>query len=207
MHFAHESSGGRIILWHFLDQRFSPVQDVVSFQLQQPGLDLEAFRDARLAQDIGDSFVGRGQAFGLFKPCECLHRSQAPIEVHQRGWLPDHYGIEGLCAETASAMISAAIADRKQNGYVLDSTILDIRGTSLLAARILDKAPPIMVVQFEAQQIHCIMDKKGAIVEGADDEIRNNFYCIAMQRDWDEDEQGLKWKILEFMILGGIPYQ
>ncbi len=79
-------------------------------------------------------------------------------------------------------------------------------GTNLLAARVFEKAPPIMVVQFTAQQIHCVTDKHGKIVEGEEDAITNNFYVLAMQRDWDEEENELKWKIVEFMVLGSMPY-
>ena len=63
------------------------------------------------------------------------------------------------------------------------------------------------VVQFTAQQINCVKDKKGIVVEGKEDAITNNFYVLAMQRDWDENENELKWKIVEFMILGSLPYQ
>ena len=103
--------------------------------------------------------------------------------------------------------MTASISEREKSGFVVDPTILDIRGTNLLAARVFEKAPPIMVVQFTAQQIHCVKDKKGEVVEGKEDAITNNFYVLAMQRDWDENENELRWKIVEFMILGSMPYQ
>ena len=115
--------------------------------------------------------------------------------------------MNGLCGDTTKAQVSAFIAEREKNGFVQDNTILDIRGTNLLAARVFEKAPPIMVVQFTAQQINCTRDKKGVIVEGKDDAVTNNFYVVAMQRDWDEEEEELQWKIVEFMILGSMPYQ
>ena len=58
----------------------------------------------------------------------------------------------------------------------------------------------------DPQQIHCVTDKHGKIVEGEEDAITNNFYVLAMQRDWDEEENELKWKIVEFMVLGSMPY-
>jgi import inner membrane translocase subunit TIM44 len=115
--------------------------------------------------------------------------------------------MKGLCGDTAKAMVSAFIAERKKNGFVVNPTILDIGETNLLAARVFEKAPPIMVVQFQAQQIHCVTDKHGEVVEGNEDAITNNFYVLAMQRDWDEEENELRWKIVEFMILGSVPYQ
>ena len=53
--------------------------------------------------------------------------------------------MSGVCGDTTKAMVTAAISEREKNGFVVDSTILDIRGTNLLAARVFEKAPPIMV--------------------------------------------------------------
>ena len=49
--------------------------------------------------------------------------------------------MDGICADSCKAMVGAAIADRKQNGFTMDPTILDIRGANLMAARPLEKAP------------------------------------------------------------------
>ena len=114
--------------------------------------------------------------------------------------------MDGICADTCKAMVGAAIADRKQNGFVMDPTILDIRGANLMAARPLEKAPPLMVVGFQAQQVHCITDKEGIIVEGADDKVTNNFYILCMQRDWDEQAGELQWKIIEFSLMMQMDY-
>jgi hypothetical protein len=114
--------------------------------------------------------------------------------------------MDGICADTCKAMVGAAISDRKQNGFVLDPTILDIRGANLMAARPLEKAPPLMVVGFQAQQVHCITDKKGEVVEGADDKVTNNFYILCMQRDWDDEAGELQWKIIEFSLMMQMDY-
>ena len=53
--------------------------------------------------------------------------------------------MSGVCGDTTKAMVTAAISEREKNGFVVDPTILDIRGTNLLAARVFEKAPPIMV--------------------------------------------------------------
>ena len=37
--------------------------------------------------------------------------------------------MKGMCGDTTKAMVSASLAERKKNGFVMDSTILDIRGT------------------------------------------------------------------------------
>ena len=65
---------------------------------------------------------------------------------------------------------------------------------------------PLMVVGFQAQQVHCITDKKGDVVEGADDKVTNNFYILCMQRDWDDDAGELQWKIIEFSLMMQMDY-
>ena len=75
-----------------------------------------------------------------------------------------------------------------------------------MAARPLEKAPPLMVVGFQAQQVHCITDKNGEVVEGADDKVTNNFYILCMQRDWDDKAGELQWKIIEFSLMMQMDY-
>ena len=50
-------------------------------------------------------------------------------------------------------------------GLVVDPTILDIDNVEVIAAKAEDKQAPIIVVQCMAQQINCIKNREGEIVE------------------------------------------
>ena len=63
-----------------------------------------------------------------------------------------------------------------------------------------------MVVKFNAQQLDCVRNNKGEIVEGSDDQVSNNFYYAAMQRNWDEEAEELRWNVLEFQVIGKLPW-
>ena len=65
---------------------------------------------------------------------------------------------------------------------------------------------PIIVVQFMAQQINCIRNKEGDVIEGAPDDIRAYYYVMAFQRDYDEKESALIWRVIDFQLGGGEKY-
>ena len=46
------------------------------------------------------------------------------------------------------------------------------------------------------QQINCVRKKEtGEVVEGSEDDIRANSYVCAFQREYNEEEGELNWKI------------
>lgn len=49
---------------------------------------------------------------------------------------------------------------------------------------------------FQAQQINCVR-KEDEIVEGAEDDIKLNYYMLAWQRSFDEEDGCLKWKVVD----------
>ena len=55
-------------------------------------------------------------------------------------------------------------------------------------------------VTFNVQQIHCIKDKGGAVVDGADDDIRRVFYTWAFQLD--DMSYDLNWQLVEMNVQG-----
>jgi len=46
----------------------------------------------------------------------------------------------------------------------------------------------------------------GEIVEGSEDDIRANSYVVAFQREYDEEQMALNWKIVDFRFNGAIAY-
>jgi mitochondrial import inner membrane translocase subunit TIM44 len=64
-----------------------------------------------------------------------------------------------------------------------------------------DAHNPTLVVQFMCQQIDCVRDTSGEVIEGADDRVQAFFYMLAFVRDFDETEQELRWRVRDFLMV------
>ncbi|KAL3914794.1 MAG: hypothetical protein SGILL_005952, partial [Bacillariaceae sp.] len=105
--------------------------------------------------------------------------------------------------------IAAEITARKQEGVQIDTHVLGIMNSEILAVEpdVVNKGSPIIVLHFMCQQINCVRKKKdGEIVEGSEDDIRANSYVAAFQREYDEECGELNWKIVDFRFNGAIAY-
>ena len=60
--------------------------------------------------------------------------------------------------------------------------------------------------RFMAQQINCIRNAEGEVVEGSPGDIRAYFYVMAFQREYDDANHELVWKVVDFQLGGGEPY-
>lgn len=45
--------------------------------------------------------------------------------------------------------------------------------------------------------------RKGEILEGAEDDIRATYYILAFQREFNDAEAELRWKVVDMMVVGG----
>jgi len=105
--------------------------------------------------------------------------------------------------------IAAEITARKQEGVQIDTHVLGIMNSEILAVEPdeVNKGSPIIVLHFMCQQINCVRKKKdGTVVEGSEDDIRANSYVAAFQREYDEKAGELNWKIVDFRFNGAIAY-
>jgi mitochondrial import inner membrane translocase subunit TIM44 len=97
--------------------------------------------------------------------------------------------------------IAAEITARKQEGVQIDTHVLGIMNSEILAVEPdeINKGSPIIVLHFMCQQINCVRKKgDGSVVEGSEDDIRANSYVAAFQREYDEERAELNWKIGKF---------
>jgi len=119
------------------------------------------------------------------------------------------------CGEAAFAAVNASISAREKQKLYLDTNILS--GPSefeLKAAKAgsagesaAGVASPLFVFTFNTQQINCLRDAEGNVVEGAVDDIRQLFYAIAVQRSpkANSAKVDFPWQIQEIAILGNQP--
>lgn len=113
----------------------------------------------------------------------------------------DEPTLKARCADKAYQAMFASMQERRHQGLTFDPRIIQIDDVQLSGARVLDNGPTL-VVTFNAQQIHCIRDKNGLIVDGADDDIRSVYYTWAFQLD--QDAYDLNWQLVEMQTMGAM---
>jgi len=112
-------------------------------------------------------------------------------------------------AEGVFRRIAAEITARQQEGVQIDTSVLGIMNSEILAVEPdeVEKGSPIIVLHFMCQQINCVRKKDdGTVVEGSEDEIKANSYVAAFQREYNEKLGELNWKIVDFRFNGAIAY-
>ena len=86
------------------------------------------------------------------------------------------------CSSEVCERVEAQQKFLKQEGAVMDSRILDIKEVHLFDVKSFENSP-LVIVRFALQQIKCVRDKYGNILEGAADEIQAVDYLWALQQD------------------------
>ena len=117
--------------------------------------------------------------------------------------------LERHCGEAAFSAVSASIKERERLRLTLDDTILQEPQDIVLArAMLMDSEAPVFVFTYNTQQINCLMDETGEVIEGAEDDIRTVQYAIAIQRHPEADEATdleYPWMVHELAIVGNQP--
>jgi len=77
----------------------------------------------------------------------------------------------------------------------------------LKGAKLMENGPPCFIWTFNTQQVNCLRDVSGEIVEGAVDDIRTVHYAMAVSRHPNLEQTDLEypWQVSELAILGNVP--
>ena len=90
------------------------------------------------------------------------HQLAAPvIKAHLTGNIKNW---KDWLGEAVYEKLSADIRARKTDGYSFDPNILGI-DDNMMVLRILDSGSPVVVVVYSVQQINCIKNREGEIIE------------------------------------------
>lgn len=117
----------------------------------------------------------------------------------------DAVALKMQCGEAAFAAVNSSISARTKQKLTLDQNILaGPKDLELKGAKMMDKGSPSFIWTFNTQQINCLTDKHGEVVEGAIDDIRTVYYAMVVTRHPDQEDLGLEypWLISELAILG-----
>lgn len=88
-------------------------------------------------------------------------------------------------------------------GAVVDPNILDVADVEMVEVKLFN-GEPLVIVQFVAQQINCVRDKFGNVLEGAPDDIQSVYYLWALQQSGEVPETGgaPRWYLREMLVRG-----
>jgi import inner membrane translocase subunit TIM44 len=119
----------------------------------------------------------------------------------------DSESLQLHCGEAAFAAVNASIKARKDAQMTLDTKILaGPKEIELKGAQRMENGPPCFIWTFNTQQVNCLRDKSGEIIEGAVDDIRTVYYAMAVQRHPDlEKTLEYPWQVSELAIVGNQP--
>jgi len=81
-------------------------------------------------------------------------------------------------------------------GYVLDSKVLDIDSVDLAMGKMMEQGP-VLVITFNSQQIMCVRDREGKVVEGSADKVMRVTYVWVLCRDQTELDPRAAWRLLD----------
>lgn len=104
--------------------------------------------------------------------------------------------LKDWCFESTYNIIATPISQAKKLGFYLDSKILDIEGVDLAMGKVMEQGP-VLVVTFQSQQIMCVRDSKGAVVEGDPEKVMRVNYVWVLCRDPNDLNPKSAWRLME----------
>jgi len=110
--------------------------------------------------------------------------------------------LEDWCYEAPYSIIATPIKQARKMGYYLDSKVLDIDNVDLQMGKIMEQGP-VLVITFISQQIMCVRDGVGKVVEGSDEKVMRVNYVWVLCRDQTELDPRAAWRLLEMAAHSG----
>jgi len=104
--------------------------------------------------------------------------------------------LEDWCFEGPFNVLATPLRQAQQMGYVLHSKVLDIDSISLHDGKMMEQGP-VLIIIFNSQQVMCVKDKAGKVMEGSDDKVMRITYVWALCRDQTELDPKAAWRLLD----------
>ena len=77
------------------------------------------------------------------------------------------------CYEAPFNVLATPIRQAKTMGLVISSRVLDIDSLDLAMGKMMEQGP-VLVITFNSQQILCVKDRDGKVVEGSEDKVSSH---------------------------------
>jgi import inner membrane translocase subunit TIM44 len=127
-----------------------------------------------------------------------LLRSYIVPEILEGFVSGDLASLRKWCSEGAYRVLEATLNPSRTSGHIFKGKVLDIRDVDMIAAKMIEDRP-ILVMSLTAQQLFCVKDINGNVVEGSEDSPENVQYIMAFTVD-DADKNPSEWSLVEIAI-------
>ena len=77
------------------------------------------------------------------------------------------------CYEAPFNVLATPIRQAKTMGLTISSRVLDIDSLDLAMGKMMEQGP-VLVITFNSQQILCVKDRDGKVVEGSEDKVSSH---------------------------------
>ena len=121
--------------------------------------------------------------------------------------------LEDWCYEAPFNVLATPVRQVKQLGYQMHSQVLgkicakafsfdlishvtDIDSINLFTGKMMEQGP-VLVLTFNSQQVSCVKDREGKVIEGSDDKVMRITYVWALCRDQTELDPRAAWRLLD----------
>lgn len=104
--------------------------------------------------------------------------------------------LKDWCFEGVYNILATPIMNAQKAGYVMDSKIIEIENVDLVMGKVMDQGP-VLIVTFQTQQIMCVRNPKGEVVEGDPDKVLRVNYVWVLCRDPQELNPNAAWRLME----------
>ncbi|XP_014253970.1 mitochondrial import inner membrane translocase subunit TIM44 [Cimex lectularius] len=104
--------------------------------------------------------------------------------------------LKDWCHEGPYNVLSTPIKQAQSLKYRFCSKILDIDNVDLVMGKVMDQGP-VLVINFTSQQILCLQDQKGNVVEGDPNKVLRVNYVWVLCRDPSELNPRAAWRLLD----------
>lgn len=104
--------------------------------------------------------------------------------------------LKDWCFESTYNVIATPIAQAQKAGFFLDSKILDIENVDLVMGKVMEQGP-VLIITFQTQQIMCVRDSKGTVVEGDPEKVMRCNYVWVLCRDPNDLNPKSAWRLME----------
>ncbi|KAK2143090.1 hypothetical protein LSH36_878g00009 [Paralvinella palmiformis] len=104
--------------------------------------------------------------------------------------------LEDWCYEAVYNTLAHPIKEARKAGYIIQSKVLDINHIDIVAGKIMEQGP-VLVVSFNAQQVMVVRDTMGKVVEGNPEKIMRVFHVWAFCRDQTVLDPIAAWRLID----------
>nr|XP_027212743.1 mitochondrial import inner membrane translocase subunit TIM44-like [Penaeus vannamei] len=109
---------------------------------------------------------------------------------------PDLEILKDWCYERAFSVLATPVKQAYQLGFKFDSKVLDVDNVDLVMGKVMDEGP-VLAISFQSQQIMCLRNQKGEVVEGDPSKVLRVQYVWVLCRDQTELDSRAAWRILD----------